>query len=185
MTLLKTAIKKSLLQICARIDGCSISEKNRTFSIRKAQSDTVIGLDLRNITKPAGESTCDGIFIVKRHNSKELSLVFVELKADNSKHALQQLKNTIKQFCNKPDSLFEHHKVAVGEYARLKRQGVKHSSADILAISICNKGINLEQTERTRLKMQKIQVSFKTTNQYSLTSEEVYKATMREIPLPN
>ena len=44
---------------------------------------------------------------------------------------------------------------------------------------------NLEQTERTRLKMQKIQVSFKTTNQYSLTSEEVYKATMREIPLPN
>lgn len=91
------------------IDGLSIGEKGRRFSIKKAPEEQAIGIDLRLCGNwPKEQERCDALFVCLPKGTAFL-VVLVELKSPSKIHAIDQLSNSAAVLCRNSRSSLDLH----------------------------------------------------------------------------
>ena len=134
------------------LDGSSIKEQNRVFSIRKNSEDQVVGLKVDGCIIENNSERCDGLFFVWRPSVARFAIVLVELKGTDTNKAASQFASTANYLisltkCNQGD-----HHAWMKDKLSLPAP-ISHNSC-LLAVAVSKKG--LPQSFDTKMRLKKM-----------------------------
>ncbi len=152
MSRLKDLIAEIFPEECI-VSGTSYSEKGKLFSLRPSKNEEIVLLKIDNTPKDPCQyfkeinPKCDLLCICRI--SDLIFISFVELKGSDTKHAINQIENTIKAFCLKSDQNLYH--------SDCRRLSFIHQK-EIYGAIVSNQKLSLKQTEIKKMRKKGIYI---------------------------
>jgi len=162
MNVLQKALETFLPRECI-LRGSSVSEKGRSFVIRKNRGDKVVGARIKGIE---GKKTCDAVFLCRKAGMKSLGVVLVELKGGNVSRAVKQISDTASWLCRKGG---EPHNL-------VEKSGLGGHGGRVNAFIVARKGLQQKQIEKARLSKRGIRLVIKSRSWLTVDISEVAAA---------
>jgi hypothetical protein len=133
------------------LSGLSVKECRRVFSLRLAQGEAAIGiqLDHRAMNWPREQPRCDALFVCSVPGSNALVIVLVELKGSDVERALDQIISSANALCKRANAERSPHTESVkDEVTSLGKTGHGHA---VLGVIVPKRGGQLDRRRKSKI----------------------------------
>ncbi|MBI5572435.1 MAG: hypothetical protein HY914_21005 [Desulfomonile tiedjei] len=150
MQRLREALVKTIPAECF-VNGSSISESGRSFSIKLARDEQVLAakLDHPAMNWPESQKVCDAVFLCCLPDRDELLVALVELKGTDVRDARKQIEATSRALCNRQKALKQAHTQPVK--AAVQLLGKMGHGKGVLGVIVSAVGLPLDYKERAKI----------------------------------
>ena len=131
-----------------RLRGVSCNEKGRGFTLNRSSGDSVIGYQIDGCILSDESPKCDCLFICM--NAKKLAVILVELKGNDAKRAIYQIKSTAERLCRRRGREDILHP-SISRNCTPSRIFIPNHHGIIFGIVVCSRVIPLAQKEKKQV----------------------------------
>ena len=146
-------LKRALAQALPEdkvLDGLSIKEKGRSFSIRLEKNGDVVAAGVKLVPPRSEKSraqTCDALFVLRDLKQSHAIIIFVELKGTDVDHAIGQIESSFYRLCKNKNSK-EHDSI----FNKLPTTPDLSHEGRAFGIVVSSRGLTQAQIARKRLR---------------------------------
>ncbi len=152
------------------LNGTSLSEQGRSFTIRKEIGCGVVGARLEEL--PEEGKRCDAVFLCKAARSRTFGVVLVELKGGDVNKAIKQVCETSTMICRNGGKAPGLHKpVKLVEARKLGR----HAGV-VRAFIVARHGLTQRQLDKAKMLKKGIKLTIKSGKRLEIGCREVVAA---------
>lgn len=147
---MKKEIKSIFGENCI-IDGSTVEENGRVFSVKKRRGDNVVVIKVDGCLVSSSRSKkCDGLVFAWNNKSKVFCVVMVELKGSDVRRAVSQIRSTAEYLRSITKCRSSQHKMEISSLCG-KELGRDHNGKVYGAI-VSDRKIPQLQAEKVRMK---------------------------------